>query len=156
MPDAATVLAAQDALVGAADEILAAALPASLEGGLAAIAVRSGADVSKALSAAAAALGDSRAARWIVAVDEEVELDRFEPVLFRWVSNADPTRDCRVIGPRLCCDATRKTPGEHGGRPIRDYPPIVSMDEEVAADVERRFAASLGLDPRVAWPARER
>jgi len=124
-----------------------------LGGGFAAIAVRRGADVPGVLQAAALALGDLPAGRWLVAVDEDVALDRFEPVLFRWLGNADPTRDCRVHGTRLCCDATSKVPGTRDGRPVRDYPPLVSMNDDVVQRVEARFANSLGLDPRCEWPA---
>jgi hypothetical protein len=36
---------------------------------------------------------------------------------------------------------------------VRDYPPLVSMSDDVVRRVEDRFANSLGLDPRTEWPS---
>ncbi len=150
--DDASIAAAIAALM-AVEGVEDADVDPELGGGFAAIAVRRGADVPGVLEAAAIALGDLPTGRWLVAVDEHVALDRFEPVLFRWLSNADPTRDCRLHDTRLCCDATSKVPGTRDGRPVRDYPPLVSMSDDVVRRVEDRFANSLGLDPRTEWPS---
>jgi 4-hydroxy-3-polyprenylbenzoate decarboxylase len=149
--DDASIAAAIAALM-AVEGVEDADVDPELGGGFAAIAVRRGADVPSTLEAAALALGDLPTGRWLAAVDEHVALDRFEPVLFRWLSNADPTRDCRLHDTRLCCDATSKVPGTRDGRPVRDYPPLVSMSDDVVRRVEDRFANSLGLDPRTEWP----
>ncbi len=130
----------------------AASLPRESAGGVAAIAVEPDADPSVALEAAAKALGDSPAGRWLIAVESGVAIDRLEPLLFRWVSNADPERDCRLRGTRLHCDATTKSPGSLHGMPVRDFPPLVSMSKDVETRVESRFAESLSLSARTDWP----
>ena len=127
-------------------------LPSESAGGVAAIAVEPDADPSVALEAAATALGDSPAGRWLIAVESGVAIDRLEPLLFRWVSNADPERDCRLRGTRLHCDATTKSPGSLHGMPVRDFPPLVSMSRDVETRVESRFAESLSLSARTDWP----
>ncbi len=132
--------------------IVEARLLEECAGGVAALAVESGADPRLALEAAARALGDSPAGRWIIAVEQGCELDRLEPLLFRWVSNADPERDCRVVGTRFLCDATTKSPGDRDGWPVRDFPPLVSMSKDVEDRVETRFGSALGLAPRTTWP----
>ncbi|MFZ9691496.1 MAG: hypothetical protein ACO3EP_05585, partial [Phycisphaerales bacterium] len=142
-----------ESLVGTAG-IVGASIPAESAGGVAAIAIERNADPARALEAASSALGDSPAGRWLIAVEHGCELDRLEPLLFRWVSNADPERDCRVVGTRLLCDATTKSPGSRDGWPIRDFPPIVSMSKEVEDRVEARFGATLSLASRSAWPRR--
>lgn len=138
-------------LVGTAG-IRGASLPAESAGGVAAIAIEPGADPAASLEAAAKALGDSPAGRWLIAVEQGVSLARLEPLLFRWASNADPERDCRLVGPRLCCDATTKSPGVRHGMPVRDFPPLVAMSKEIEDRVESRFAAALSLAPRCSWP----
>ena len=138
-------------LVGTAG-IRAASLPAESAGGVAAIAIEPGADPTAALEAAAKALGDLPAGRWLIAVEQGVSLTKLEPLLFRWVSNADPERDCRIVGTRLCCDATTKSPGVRHGMPVRDFPPLVSMTQDVETRVESRFAAALALAARTEWP----
>lgn len=154
LPSDSAVAAARRALestLGIAG-ITGASLCEQSGGGVAAIGVEPTADADAALDAAAAALGDSPAARWIIAVDAGDEVGRLEPVLFRWVSNGDPERDCRVQGTRLLCDATRKRPGARRGMPVRDYPPLVSMPTEIVDRVESRFAGVLALAPRLGWP----
>jgi hypothetical protein len=59
---------------------------------------------------------------------------------FFLASNADPTRDTFRAARRIAFDATRKEPGI--GRvdlPVREYPPLVSMDAATAALVDRRW-----------------
>lgn len=59
---------------------------------------------------------------------------------FYLAANADPTRDTFRAGRRIAFDATSKEPGI--GRidlPIREYPPLVSMDATTAALVDRRW-----------------
>ena len=59
---------------------------------------------------------------------------------FFLAANADPTRDTFRAGRRIAFDATSKEPGI--GRidlPIREYPPLVSMDATTAALVDRRW-----------------
>ncbi|MFZ4574897.1 MAG: UbiD family decarboxylase, partial [Phycisphaerales bacterium] len=93
----------------------------------------------------------------IVVVDDDVDVHDQEAVLFNMCSNADPGRDLEVVngpldildhaaprlgaGHKLGIDATRKIAGEEvGGHPVREYPPILRMSEEVCARVTSRWA----------------
>ncbi|MBM4106113.1 MAG: UbiD family decarboxylase [Phycisphaerae bacterium] len=133
--------------------IAATSLPPEGVGAVAAISLAPGGDADAALELARASLGELPAARWIIAVDEPLPIDRLEPILFMLLSNADPERDMILRGRHLLCDATRKLPGARRDLPVRDYPPLVAMDPEVAARVESRFAASLGLAPARMFPS---
>jgi hypothetical protein len=45
-----------------------------------------------------------------------------------------------VCGRRIAFDATPKLPGdEHNGQPIRDWPPILRMSDDVRQRVESRW-----------------
>ena len=73
-----------------------------------------------------------------IAVDEETDTDG---ALFRWCANWDPSRDTLRREGRVGFDATKKLPGEtRNGQPCRDYPPILRMDDETKALVDRRWA----------------
>jgi 3-polyprenyl-4-hydroxybenzoate decarboxylase len=59
---------------------------------------------------------------------------------FFLASNADPTRDTFRAARRIAFDATRKEPGiGRADLPVREYPPLVSMDAATAALVDRRW-----------------
>jgi 4-hydroxy-3-polyprenylbenzoate decarboxylase len=89
----------------------------------------------------------------LVAVGPEVDTGDWEQVFFHLTANADPGRDAihaaAVSGPAgLAFDATPKRPGPGtGGDPVRDYPPILVMDEAVERWVDER-ATAFGLEPR--------
>jgi 4-hydroxy-3-polyprenylbenzoate decarboxylase len=80
------------------------------------------------------------AAELVIAVDDSVDLGHHDAVLFHWCANADPGRD-RVDGEsRIGFDATAKLPGDaREGRPVRDYPPILTMTDAVRDRVTKRW-----------------
>jgi 4-hydroxy-3-polyprenylbenzoate decarboxylase len=83
----------------------------------------------------------------IIAVSDAADIADFEQVMFHCCANMDPSRDLYHDGERVGIDATRKLPGpgdEHDGEPVRDYPPLIVMDEEIRRHVEER-AADFGL-----------
>lgn len=76
------------------------------------------------------------AVRLVIAVDRDVNIEKWDEVFFHLCANADPGRDAVLradtTGGRLGFDATRKLPGEdRRGQPVRDFPPILKMDEAV-------------------------
>ena len=92
----------------------------------------------------------------IIVVDHDVDVHDHEAVLFHVLANADPGRDLEIVngpldildhaaprlgaGHKIGIDATRKIKGEEvGGHPVRDYPPILKMDDEVRERVTRRW-----------------
>ncbi|MCC6581402.1 MAG: menaquinone biosynthesis decarboxylase [Phycisphaeraceae bacterium] len=92
----------------------------------------------------------------LVVVDEDVDVHDHEQVLFHLCANCDPGRDVEVVngpldildhaaprlgaGHKMGFDATRKIKGEEvGGHAVRDYPPILKMDEDVLARVANRW-----------------
>ncbi|QKK08382.1 MAG: hypothetical protein HND58_09480 [Planctomycetota bacterium] len=91
----------------------------------------------------------SRPPAYFVIVGRGVDLTDDERVLFHWVANIDASRDMeawRVAGFGVVAfDATPKTRVDaHNGEPVRDWPPVLRVDEAVAAGVESRLD-ELGL-----------
>jgi len=94
-------------------------------------------------------MGQMMFTKYIVVVDEEVDVHNTSEVLFRWCANTDPQRDSIftrgpadvldhatsqiAIGTKLGVDATRKLRGE--GFP-RDWPPLIRMDPAVRERVQ--------------------
>jgi 4-hydroxy-3-polyprenylbenzoate decarboxylase len=94
-------------------------------------------------------MGQMMFSKYIVVVDEEVDVHNTSEVLFRWCANTDPQRDTiftrgpadvldhatsqMAIGTKLGVDATRKLPGE--GFP-RAWPPFIRMDPAVKQRVQ--------------------
>jgi 4-hydroxy-3-polyprenylbenzoate decarboxylase len=88
----------------------------------------------------------------IVVVDEHVDVQNEQEVLFQLCSNVDPRRDILFTdgpldildhaapycgtGSKMGIDATRKLPGEGG---IRQWPPEIEMSPEVKNLVSRRW-----------------
>lgn len=63
--------------------------------------------------------------------------------MFHWAANIAPERDTHlsVCGRRIAFDATPKSAGdERNGQPVRDWPPIVGMDEQTTEKVKSRWA----------------
>jgi 4-hydroxy-3-polyprenylbenzoate decarboxylase len=95
-------------------------------------------------------MGQMMFTKYLVVVDEDVDVHNTSEVLFRLCANTDPQRDCVfsrgpadvldhatseiAIGTKLGIDATRKLPGE-GFK--RKWPPLIKMDPEVKARIER-------------------
>jgi 4-hydroxy-3-polyprenylbenzoate decarboxylase len=89
-------------------------------------------------------MGQMMFTKYIVVVDEDVDVHNTSEVLFRWCANTDPQRDTittkgpadvldhatseLAVGTKMGFDATRKLPGEGFRRP---WPPIIKMDEAV-------------------------
>ena len=76
---------------------------------------------------------------FIIAVDATVNVRDWQEVMFHWCANTDPGRDLHRCDSRIAFDATRKLPGdERHGQPVRDYPPILTMNEQTRQSVDRR------------------
>src|SRR5690606_23236895 len=93
----------------------------------------------------------------IVVGDHDVNVHDHEQVLFHLCANFDPGRDVEIVngpldildhasprlgaGHKIGFDATRKIPGEEvNGNPVRDWPPLLDMDETTKALVNRRWS----------------
>jgi len=95
-------------------------------------------------------MGQMMFSKYIVVVDEDVDVHNTSEVLFRLCANTDPQRDALItrgpadvldhatpeigIGSKLGLDATRKLPGEGYQRP---WPPLIKMDEAIKEKVTR-------------------
>jgi 4-hydroxy-3-polyprenylbenzoate decarboxylase len=95
-------------------------------------------------------MGQMMFTKYIVVVDDDVDVHNTREVLFRLCANTDPQRDSiftkgpadvldhatseMAIGSKLGIDATKKLPGEGFKRP---WPPLIKMDAAVKARVER-------------------
>jgi len=94
--------------------------------------------------------------KFIIVVDEEVDVHDQDAVLFHLCANCDPGRDVEVVngpldildhaaprlgaGHKMGFDATRKIPGEEvGGNPVRDWPTFQVMDDATKAKVTQRW-----------------
>jgi 4-hydroxy-3-polyprenylbenzoate decarboxylase len=89
-------------------------------------------------------MGQMMFTKYIVVVDSDVDVHNTSDVLFRWMSNTDPSRDIIITrgpadvldhatpqvghGSKMGIDATSKLPSE--GHP-REWPPIIEMDDSV-------------------------
>src|SRR5262245_24609477 len=94
-------------------------------------------------------MGQMMFTKYIVVVDQEVDVHNTTDVLFRLCANTDPQRDAiftkgpadvldhatseLAIGSKLGFDATKKLPGE-GFK--RDWPPLIKMDKSIKEKVE--------------------
>jgi 4-hydroxy-3-polyprenylbenzoate decarboxylase len=95
-------------------------------------------------------MGQMMFTKYLVVVDDDVDVHNTSEVLFRLCANTDPQRDSIftkgpadvldhatseiAIGTKLGIDATRKFAGEGFKRP---WPPLIRMDETVKARVEQ-------------------
>jgi len=91
-------------------------------------------------------MGQMMFTKYLVVVDDDVDVHNTSEVLFRLCSNTDPQRDSLfsrgpadvldhatseiAVGSKLGIDATRKLPGEGFRRP---WPPLIRMDPAVTA-----------------------
>jgi 4-hydroxy-3-polyprenylbenzoate decarboxylase len=94
-------------------------------------------------------MGQMMFTKYLVVVDDDVDVHNTSEVLFHLCANTDPQRDSLfnkgpsdvldhatseiAIGSKLGLDATKKLPGEGFKRP---WPPLIKMDEAVKAKVE--------------------
>ncbi|MFN3408832.1 MAG: menaquinone biosynthesis decarboxylase [Limisphaerales bacterium] len=97
-------------------------------------------------------MGQMMFTKYIVVVDDDVDVHNTSEVLFRLCANTDPQRDCLftkgpadvldhatseiAIGSKLGIDATKKLPGEGFKRP---WPPLIKMDETVRKKIDALF-----------------
>jgi 4-hydroxy-3-polyprenylbenzoate decarboxylase len=95
-------------------------------------------------------MGQMMFTKYIVVVDDDVDVHNTSEVLFRLCANTDPQRDSIftkgpsdvldhatseiAAGSKLGIDATKKLPGEGFKRP---WPPIIRMDDAVKQKVEK-------------------
>ena len=95
-------------------------------------------------------MGQMMFSKYIVVVDDDVDVHNTSEVLFRLGANTDPQRDSILtrgpsdvldhatpeiaIGSKMGLDATRKLPGE-GFK--REWPPIIKMDEAIKRQVDQ-------------------
>jgi 4-hydroxy-3-polyprenylbenzoate decarboxylase len=100
-------------------------------------------------------MGQMMFTKYIVVVDDDVDVHNTSEVLFRLCANTDPQRDSIFTkgpsdvldhatseiasGSKLGIDATKKLPGEGFKRP---WPPLIKMDAAVKAKVERLFGGA--------------
>jgi 4-hydroxy-3-polyprenylbenzoate decarboxylase len=100
-------------------------------------------------------MGQMMFTKYIVVVDDDVDVHNTSDVLFRWCANTDPQRDTLTtrgpadvldhatnvagVGTKMGIDATRKLAGE--GFP-RQWPPILKMDEAIRRKVSERWPKS--------------
>ena len=100
-------------------------------------------------------MGQMMFTKYIVVVDDDVDVHNTSEVLFRLCANTDPQRDSiftkgpadvldhatseMAIGSKLGIDATKKLPGE-GHK--RGWPPLIRMDDVTKAKVEKFFSGS--------------
>jgi 4-hydroxy-3-polyprenylbenzoate decarboxylase len=98
-------------------------------------------------------MGQMMFTKYLIVVDDDVDVHRTSDVLFRLCANTDPQRDCLftrgpadvldhatsvlAIGTKLGIDATRKLPGEGFTRP---WPPLIKMDPAVQMKIDRVLA----------------
>ena len=98
-------------------------------------------------------MGQMMFTKYIIVVDDDVDVHNTSEVLFRLCANTDPQRDSLftkgpsdvldhatseiAIGSKLGIDATKKIPGEGFKRP---WPPLIKMDAAVKAKVEKLFS----------------
>jgi 4-hydroxy-3-polyprenylbenzoate decarboxylase len=77
----------------------------------------------------------------VIAVDAGVDLEDWQRVLFLMCVHTDFERDLAWRDHRLGLDATSKLAGdERHGRPVRAYPPVIEMSDEIRARVSERWA----------------
>jgi len=78
---------------------------------------------------------------FFILIDTHCRLDQLDDVFFHWCANTDPGRDILRVGRSIIFDATRKSPGEITctDRPVRDFPPLVEMCDEIKERVSSRW-----------------
>lgn len=85
--------------------------------------------------------------RFTILVGPDADLSNLDDALFHWLANSAPDRDrhISVCGRRIAFDSTPKIKGDdQRGLPVRDWPPIIRMSDDVNARIEARWR-ELGL-----------
>jgi len=97
-------------------------------------------------------MGQMMFTKYLVVVDDDVDVHNTSEVLFRLCANTDPQRDSLFTkgpsdvldhatsevasGSKLGLDATKKIPGEGFKRP---WPPLIKMDDAVKQKIDQLF-----------------
>ncbi len=100
-------------------------------------------------------MGQMMFTKYIIVVDDDVDVHNTSEVLFRLCANTDPQRDALftkgpsdvldhattdlAVGSKLGIDATRKLPGE-GHK--RGWPPLIKMDDAVRRKIDAILGAA--------------
>jgi 4-hydroxy-3-polyprenylbenzoate decarboxylase len=101
-----------------------------------------GGDGARVIKALGALAGEIALPRWTIVLGPEADLGDADGALFHWCANFSPERDrhVSVCGRRVAFDATPKMPGdEREGWPVRDWPPVIRMDEGTRGLVTQRW-----------------
>lgn len=86
--------------------------------------------------------GDASHPRFVIVLGHEADLDDIDDALFHWCANASHDRDLLFSADRsrIAFDATPKQPGDgHAGCPVREWPPIIRMSDEMIERVTKRW-----------------
>ena len=137
--------------VRAIESVEDAALPEDLGRGWLLVRIRKtrpcqGKAVIEAISALRCEGIESGAPAFTVVVGEDADVRRFDDALFHWCANSDAARDAVTFttesgATRIAFDATPKTEDDGtDAEPVRAWPPILRVSEEVARRVEERWA----------------
>ncbi|MEM1423525.1 MAG: UbiD family decarboxylase, partial [Planctomycetota bacterium] len=79
---------------------------------------------------------------FVVVVGTRADVHDFDGCMFHWCAHADPGRDAYRSATTLAFDATPKVEGEdREGDPVRDWPPMLEMDEATTTLVRERWGA---------------
>lgn len=93
-----------------------------------------------AVMEALARLGPRGVGRLVIGVGPDVNVHDADEALFHWCANCDPGRDAVRRAGRLGFDATPKTAADgDGAEPVRDWPPLIRMSEEMTRRVAERW-----------------
>src|SRR2546423_13673003 len=100
-------------------------------------------------------MGQMMFTKYLVVVDDDVDVHNTSEVLFRLCANTDPHRDSiftkgpadvldhatseMAIGTKLGIDATHKLAGEGFKRP---WPPVIKMSDDVRQKIDALFGAA--------------
>ena len=101
-------------------------------------------------------MGQMMFTKYIIVVDDDVDVHNTSEVLFRLCANTDPQRDSIFTkgpsdvldhatseiasGSKLGIDATKKIPGEGFKRP---WPPLIRMDKEIQKKIDALLGGKL-------------
>lgn len=84
-------------------------------------------------------------AKFVIVAGQGVDAKNIDQSLFHWCANTDASRDMvrLVVNGQhtIAFDATPKVPGdERNHQGVREWPPILTMSDDVIANVDRRWA----------------
>lgn len=126
--------------IAALPGVLDAAWPEELAGW---VLVRCDPAVGRSITRRAVELIAGRAP-FVIVVGPDAQLADPDSVLFHWCANMDPQRDTVEVDGTLGFDASPKQPGAAPtGEPIRDWPPVLTMDESVRSTARQRLARAV-------------